>query len=163
MIRRNPYLTILCGLLAATSAWAGGKEDNSTCRDDPSSPTCERQGSCAIQGSAWYQYVTIDKREKFDTQGWPGLCDMVHVALVQGRCDPAGSDVDVFADLSDTTVAYIPNISGGLGCGGDGDHSGTDIKGVEGKGKTCSDGLDNDGDATVDCADPDCFGKRFCR
>jgi hypothetical protein len=163
MTWQNLHLTILCGLLAATSAWAGGKEDNSTCRDDTSSPTCERLGSCAIQGSAWYQHVTIDKREKFDTQGWPGLCDMVPVALVQGHCDPAGSDVEVLAALSDTTVAYIPNISGGLACGGDGGDSGTDGGGVEGKGRTCSDGLDNDGDATIDCGDPDCFGKRFCR
>jgi hypothetical protein len=58
---------------------AGGKEDYNDCRTKIDS--CERAGSCAIQGSAWYQYVTIYKREKFDTQGWPGLCDMVHVAL----------------------------------------------------------------------------------
>ena len=28
--------------------------------------------------------------------------------------------------------------------------------GVEGPGQTCKDGLDNDGDELVDCADPDC-------
>lgn len=33
----------------------------------------------------------------------------------------------------------------------------------EGKGKTCSDGMDNDGDAFTDCADSDCNGNRACR
>lgn len=31
----------------------------------------------------WYQFVHIDKNEKFDTRGWPGLCDMVHVTLLR--------------------------------------------------------------------------------
>lgn len=28
--------------------------------------------------------------------------------------------------------------------------------------KKCRDGVDNDGDGLVDCADPDCAGKKFC-
>jgi hypothetical protein len=35
--------------------------------------------------------------------------------------------------------------------------------GREGKGKTCYDGLDNDGDTMFDCDDPDCDGHRRCR
>jgi len=33
----------------------------------------------------------------------------------------------------------------------------------EGKGKTCTDGLDNDQDGLTDCADPDCSRSRACR
>ena len=33
----------------------------------------------------------------------------------------------------------------------------------EGKGKTCKDGVDNDGDQLVDCDDPDCAGNRVCK
>lgn len=31
---------------------------------------CERTGSCSIQGADWYQFVTVDKNDIFDTQGW---------------------------------------------------------------------------------------------
>jgi len=34
---------------------------------------------------------------------------------------------------------------------------------AEGKGRTCSDGKDNDCDGLADCADPDCTGNRSCR
>ena len=77
---------------------------------------CERTGSCSIQGADWYQYVTIDKNNIFDTQGWPGVCDMVHVALVQGNCSPPQSTINVTADLSSTTFATIPEIIGPLNC-----------------------------------------------
>lgn len=98
--------------------YAGGKEDFNDCRTS-TGDSCERAGSCAIQGSAWYQYVHIDKSDKFDTQGWPGLCDMVHVSLVQGNCYDLYSQDDVVANLSNTTYAEIPSISGTLTCGGD--------------------------------------------
>jgi hypothetical protein len=105
-------------LFTFTNAWAGGSQDFNDCRT-ASGDFCERAGSCAIQGSAWYQYVHIDKSDKFDTQGWPGLCDMVHVALVQGNCYNLYSQDDVVARLSETTYADIPSISGTLTCGGD--------------------------------------------
>jgi hypothetical protein len=35
--------------------------------------------------------------------------------------------------------------------------------GSEGKGNTCSDGLDNDGDGLFDCFDPDCAKSRSCK
>ena len=89
---------------------------------------------------------------------------MVHVSLVQGNCEPLGSQVGVTSYLSSTTTADIPSISGTLACGGDGGGSGGDVSGgKEGKGKTCSDGIDNDGDGTTDCGDPDCVGNRACR
>ena len=47
----------------------------------------------------------------------------------------------------------------GKPCGDDGGDTG----GTEGKGQTCSDGLDNDGDGLVDCADPDCSKNKACK
>lgn len=44
-----------------------------------------------------------------------------------------------------------------------GGNPGGDTGGVEGKGKTCSDGIDNDGDLLVDCLDPDCSSNKSCR
>ena len=35
--------------------------------------------------------------------------------------------------------------------------------GIEGSGLTCFDGLDNDGDELVDCADDDCSNKKECK
>ena len=154
---------LISTLFIFTNIWAGGSQDFNDCRTS-TEQTCERAGSCAIQGSAWYQYVHIDKSSKFDTQGWPGLCDMVHVTLVQGNCTPLGSQDDVVSNLSNTTTADIPSISGALTCGGDDGGSGGDVGGgKEGNGKTCSDGIDNDNDGTTDCGDPDCVGNRACR
>lgn len=137
------------------SAYAGGKEDFNDCRSI-TGDFCERAGSCAIQGAAWYQYVTIDKSEKFKTQGWPGLCDMVHVSLVQGACFPLYAQDDVTAYLSDTTSATIPSISGPLACGG-GSKTGTNDE-------VCNDGIDNDADGKTDCDDKgDCRRDSFCR
>jgi hypothetical protein len=156
---------LISALFTFTNTWAGGSQDFNDCRTSTGT-TCERAGSCAIQGTAWYQYVHADKSDKFDTQGWPGLCDMVHVALVQGNCEPLGSQENIIANLSETTTADIPSISGTLTCGGDDGGSGGGGGGggsKEGNGKTCSDGIDNDNDETTDCGDPDCVGNRSCR
>lgn len=40
---------------------------------------------------------------------------------------------------------------------------GGDTGGSEGKGKTCTDGIDNDGDGQVDCGDSDCSRNKVCR
>lgn len=146
---------LLSGGLLLTSATvsAGGKEDFNDCRTS-TGDFCERSGSCAIQGSAWYQYVTINKSEKFDSQGWPGLCDMVHVSLVQGRCSPLGAQENITAYLSDTSFATVPSVSGTLACGGESDVT------LE----ICNDGIDNDSDGKTDCADKgDCRRDSFCR
>ena len=104
-------------MLLTSLAHAGGKQDFNDCRTSPGD-FCERAGSCAIQGAAWYQYVTVKKAEKFSKQGWPGLCDMVHVSLVRGKCSPLHAQEEVTAYLSEFSQAYIPNISGPLICGG---------------------------------------------
>ena len=141
---------IISALFTCTNTWAGGSQVSNDCRTT-SGTTCERAGSCAIQGSAWYQYVHADKSDKFDTQGWAGLCDMVHVSLVQGRCDPLGSQEHVISYLSDTSTADIPSISGSLSCGGDG-----------GDPEVCDDGIDNDDDGMTDCDDRDCRNDVAC-
>jgi hypothetical protein len=141
-------------LALAIPAMGGGSEDFNDCRGS-TADTCLREGSCAIQGSAWYQYVTVQTSGKFDTQGWPGLCDMVHVSLVQGTCEPLLAQADVVAYLSDGTFAEVPNISGTLACGGEAN---------DGTSEICDDGLDNDGDGKVDCSDKgDCRRDSFCR
>jgi hypothetical protein len=140
-------------------SYAGGSEDFNDCRTSLGDD-CERGGSCAIQGSAWYQYVTVDKSGKFDTQGWPGLCDMTHVSLVQGNCEPVGSQENVTAFLSDFTSASIPSISGALACGGEEEEEEEDDSSME----ICNDGVDNDNDEKIDCADKrDCRRDSYCR
>lgn len=149
------FVVFISFFVMSFNSYAGGKEDFNDCRTS-SGNLCERSGSCAIQGSAWYQYVTIDKSGKFDTQGWPGLCDMVHVSLVQANCSPLGAQNEVTAYLSNTTFANIPGISGSLACGGDAD--GEVIVEI------CDDGIDNDNDGKTDCSDKgDCKRDSFCR
>lgn len=104
------------GLGVAQHAFAIGQEDFNDCGAG-AGDFCYRSGSCAIQGATWYQHVTIDTNDRFDTQGWPGLCDMVHVSLVQNTCEPIDSQENIIAYLSSTSFAEIPSISGPLACG----------------------------------------------
>jgi hypothetical protein len=109
-------LVILTGW--ASGAYAVSSETSNGCRETEEDP-CLRSGTCEIQGSVWSQVVTIDRSDIFDTQGWPGLCDMVHVGLVQGDCEPAGGQVEVSVRLSATTTAWLPAIEGSLVCAGE--------------------------------------------
>ncbi len=157
MTSNNLCFMFFSGLLLSASVFAGGTQDYSSCRDDPLSQTCERAGTCTIQGSAWVQTVFIDKGDKFDTQGWPGLCDMVHVGLVQADCEPLFTQTAITAYLSESTYAEIPSISGTLACGGD---TGSGNEAAE----ICNDLIDNDGDGRIDCADKrDCRKDSYCR
>jgi hypothetical protein len=100
------------------SAMAVSTETSNGCmstQDDP----CIRSGSCEIQGAVWDQVVTIDRSDIFDTQGWPGLCDMVHVGLVQGTCEPPGALTNVTVHISETSSAFVPSIVGPLACAGE--------------------------------------------
>jgi len=100
---------------APGSAYAVSIETSNGCTGTQADP-CVRSGSCEIQGSAWTQDVTIDRADRFDTQGWPGVCDMVHVGLVQGNCEPAGAQTDVTTHLTPSSFAWIPAITGPLAC-----------------------------------------------
>jgi hypothetical protein len=70
-------------LITALSVDAIGTEDSNNCRGT-TGDYCERSGSCSIQGSDWYQYVTIDKSDKFDTQGGPVCAAWYMSALSKG-------------------------------------------------------------------------------
>jgi hypothetical protein len=107
----------LISFAAPTVAHAVSIETSNGCtgtQDDP----CIRSGSCEIQGSVWTQDVSIDRADRFDTQGWPGVCDMVHVGLVQGNCEPAGAQTDLTVHLTASSFAWIPSIAGPLACAG---------------------------------------------
>ena len=116
-LRNILFVSLIAMFFAWSPANAKGKQDFNDCRT-ASGAFCERSGSCAIQGTAWYQYVTVAKKERYSKMGWPGLCDMVHVSLVQSKCDPLYSQENVTAYLSDSSYAIIPNFSGTLSCGG---------------------------------------------
>ena len=105
-------------LTGATGVRAASNETSNGCAGTSDDP-CTRSGSCEIQGAAWSQDVTIDRADRFDTMGWPGLCDMVHVGLVQGNCQPPGAQLNVTVDLSETSFAVVPEIVGPLACAGD--------------------------------------------
>lgn len=105
-------------LLASQGALAQSIEDQNGClgtTDDP----CTRTGSCSIQGATWSQTVTIDRADLYDTMGWAGLCDQVHVALVQGQCSPGGATISITAYLDANSFAFIPEIIGPLACNGE--------------------------------------------
>ncbi len=116
MRARCAGLVLVCSIAAGPSL-AVSTETFNGCQGTTDDP-CVRSGSCEIQGAAWNQDVTIDRSDIFDTQGWPGVCDMVHVALVQGNCEPPGETTNVTAQLSPTTSAFIPSIVGPLSCAG---------------------------------------------
>jgi hypothetical protein len=112
---RIASIACLFAALSATSAGAVGSETNNGCAGNQDDP-CVRSGSCEIQGAAWSQEVTVDRSDIFDIQGWPGLCDMVHVGLVQGNCEPGGSQTNVTVNLSEMSSAFIDAIVGPLTC-----------------------------------------------
>ena len=117
-IRVALHLLIALSPGLADSARAASSETSNGCRTTQEDP-CIRSGSCEIQGAQWDQVVTVDRADIFDTQGWPGLCDMVHVGLVQGDCEPPGAQIDVTVHLSATSTAWIPEIIGPLACAGE--------------------------------------------
>ena len=117
--RAVEFTAALIVLLAIVpTARAVSIETSNGCQTTPDDP-CVRSGSCEIQGATWTQDVTIDRGDIFDTQIWPGICDMVHVGLVQGDCEPSGAQTNLTVHLSATSFASIPFIVGPLSCAGD--------------------------------------------
>ena len=123
---------IALSLGIAGTTHAASNETSNGCRNTQDDP-CIRSGSCEIQGAAWNQDVIIDRSDIFDTQGWPGLCDMVHVGLVQGNCEPPNAQIGVTVHLSESSTAWIPEIIGPLDCAAEPEPPGVPAMGVLGK------------------------------
>jgi serine protease AprX len=92
--------------------------------------------------------------------GAPVDCNDSDAASHPGACDIKRDGVDQDCDGADRRK--------GSPCpdsppDGGGDPPPPDSGGSEGKGKTCTDGVDNDADGLLDCADPDCARSKKCR
>ncbi|MEN8158444.1 MAG: hypothetical protein ABFS41_00065 [Myxococcota bacterium] len=119
-------------------------EEYNGCRVTSEDP-CIRNGSCSIQGSTWWQEVVAARSDTQSSMGWAGVCDLVHVAFLQGSCTPGGQR-DVIALLTASSLAWTPRIQGGLAC-------------ASVVTEVCADGLDNDWDGLIDAtADAGCAG-----
>ncbi len=83
-------------------------------------------------------------------------CDDADPGTNPAACDIKNDGIDQDCDGADRTR--------GKSCPSTGSDPGTgDTGGSEGTGKTCSDGIDNDGDGQIDCADADCARNKSCR
>jgi hypothetical protein len=87
--------------------------------------------------------------------------DLDGFSVEGGDCGPV--------DCNDNNPFIFPGANDVCNDGIDQDCSGKDrtkgsgCRSAEGKGKTCSDRLDNDGDGKIDCADTDCSANRVCK
>lgn len=84
-------------------------------------------------------------------------CNDVDATINPAACDIKRDGIDQDCDGSDRTKGKSCPVSGSD------DGGGSSAGGSEGKGQTCSDGIDNDGDILIDCADPDCSRNKQCR
>ena len=89
-------------------------------------------------------------------------CDDTAATTNPGACDIKGDGIDQDCDGKDRTKGKPCPDAGGGGTDPPPPPDG-DTGGVEGKGKTCSDGLDNDGDGSIDCGDSDCDRNKSCK
>lgn len=87
-----------------------------------------------------------------------GDCNDSDADINPDACDIKGDGIDQDCDGFDRLKGKPCPVTGDSGT----DTSG-DTMGIEGKGKTCEDGLDNDMDQLIDCADPDCRKNRSCK
>ncbi len=80
-------------------------------------------------------------------------CNDYDPRIHPAACDIIGDGIDQNCDGLDRLKGKACPTGGGGGT----------TPGSEGSGNTCSDGIDNDGDGRVDCADSDCARNKKCR
>jgi bacillopeptidase F len=88
--------------------------------------------------------------------GTPLDCSDSDAGINPAACDIKRDGIDQDCDGKDRASGKACPVSGGDG-GGD------TTTGTEGKGGTCSDGIDNDGDGLIDCLDSGCSKNKLCK
>lgn len=83
-------------------------------------------------------------------------CNDNEAGINPEACDIKGDGIDQDCDGVDRTKGKACPVA-------DGGTTIDTLLGSEGKGSTCSDGIDNDADGLLDCADSDCSKNRACR
>lgn len=92
------------------SAQVRTRETSNGCKSTRNDP-CTRSGTCNIQRSTWSQRVVCSRLDRHATMGWAGLCDQVHVGLVQGNCSTSSTG-EIVIPLTARTTAYVTNLFG---------------------------------------------------
>lgn len=105
-------LSLICGLTLACTADAQvrTRETSNECKTTRNDP-CTRSGTCNIQRSTWSQRVVCSRLDRHATMGWAGLCDQIHVGLVQGNCSTSSTG-EIVIPLTSRTTAYVTNLFG---------------------------------------------------
>ena len=82
-------------------------------------------------------------------------CNDIDAGINPDACDIKRDGIDQDCDGLDRF--------NGKSCPSSGGDGGGDLFGVEGKGKSCSDNIDNDLDGQTDCQDSGCSNNKSCR